>query len=50
MPGATPDLARAHESVRRLGQEDVQTTVTDHGGLVGDGAGGQRRTLAASLT
>ena len=34
---------------RRLAQEDVQTIVTYHGGVVSDDAGGQLRALAASL-
>ncbi|MCD0163444.1 MBL fold metallo-hydrolase [Deinococcus sp. 6YEL10] len=46
---ATPDLPGAHASVRRLAQEDVQTIVTYHGGVVSDDAGGQLRALAASL-
>lgn len=50
MPGASPDLPRAHASVRRLAQEDVQTIVTYHGGPGSDAAGGQLRALAACLT
>ncbi|ALW89163.1 MBL fold metallo-hydrolase [Deinococcus actinosclerus] len=49
LPRATPDLPAAHASVRRLAQEDVQTIVTYHGGVVSDDAGGQLRALAASL-
>ena len=49
LPRATPDLARAHDSVRRLAQEDVQTIVTYHGGVVSGDAGGQLRALAARL-
>lgn len=50
MPGAAPDLPRAHASVRRLAQEDVQTTVTYHGSPGSDAARGQLRAQAASLT
>ncbi|GGK92300.1 MBL fold metallo-hydrolase [Deinococcus radiotolerans] len=49
MPRATPDLQTAHASVRRLAQEDVQTIVTYHGGVVSDNASGQLRALAARL-
>ncbi|WP_291429350.1 MBL fold metallo-hydrolase [Deinococcus sp.] len=45
---ATPDLPAAHDSVRRLARQDVQTVVTYHGGVVSDAAA-QLRALADRL-
>jgi len=43
---ATPDLALAWQSVRKLAELDVQTIVCYHGGVLDQDAGGQLRRLA----
>ena len=48
-PSATPDMAQAAESVRRLAELDVAAIVCYHGGVVADDAGGQLRRVAAEL-
>jgi glyoxylase-like metal-dependent hydrolase (beta-lactamase superfamily II) len=47
-PGATPDMALAMQSVRKLAELDVRAIVCYHGGVVGDGAGEQLRRLAGA--
>jgi len=43
---ATSNLPQAMESVRKLAELDVQTTVCYHGGIVSNNANGQLRRLA----
>ena len=43
---ATSNLPQAMESVRKLAELDVQTTVCYHGGIVSNNANGQLRWLA----
>jgi len=50
MEMATPDMATARASVRRLAELDVKQIVTYHGGLVDQDANGQLRRLAAEET
>jgi glyoxylase-like metal-dependent hydrolase (beta-lactamase superfamily II) len=47
-PGATPDMALAMQSVRKLAELDVRAIVCYHGGVVADGAGEQLRRLAGT--
>jgi glyoxylase-like metal-dependent hydrolase (beta-lactamase superfamily II) len=47
-PGATPDMALAMQSVRKLAELDVRAIVCYHGGVVADGAGEQLRRLAGA--
>ncbi|HLK17037.1 MAG TPA: MBL fold metallo-hydrolase, partial [Fimbriimonadaceae bacterium] len=47
MEMATPDMATARASVRRLAEIEVKQIVTYHGGLVDHDATGQLRRLAA---
>lgn len=48
-PAATPDMAEAARSARRLAELDVATIVCYHGGVVADDVGGQLRRVAAEL-
>lgn len=47
--GATPDMAQAAQSVRKLAALDVQTIVCYHGGVVDADAAGQLRRVAQEL-
>ncbi len=49
-PQATPDMAEAGRSVRKLAELDVQTIVCYHGGVVSEEAGAQLRRVAQELT
>jgi glyoxylase-like metal-dependent hydrolase (beta-lactamase superfamily II) len=48
-PQATPDMAQAAQSVRRLAELDVAAIVCYHGGVIADDASGQLRRVAAEL-
>lgn len=48
-PGATADMARAAESVRRLAELSPRAIICYHGGLVSDDAAGQLRRVAQEL-
>jgi glyoxylase-like metal-dependent hydrolase (beta-lactamase superfamily II) len=47
---ATPDMALAQQSVRKLAELDVQTIVCYHGGVVDADANGQLRRVAQAAS